>query len=79
MSESPPQALVALGSGDGATDAALVAGKSGIRLLTLLDDDNGLVGVDRALAELSSDHFTLPEDNRDDIARAAVEIAAKLA
>ncbi|CAN5523093.1 hypothetical protein BH10ACT11_BH10ACT11_14080 [soil metagenome] len=57
--ENEPQGIVAVGPGDAATAAALVAGKTAVRLILLaepgeLDDEGG------AVAELSAQRLPLP-------------------
>lgn len=72
-----PAAIVCLGPGDAATAAALVAGKAGVRLFSLLDSRAGMDDESRAVAALSSPPFSFPQGGPD-VARAAAEIAAAL-
>lgn len=74
-----PTAVIALGPSDAATAAALVAGKAGVPLLSLLDfeTDARLGDEARAVAELSARRFELPSDESS-LPALAAEIAAAL-
>jgi succinyl-CoA synthetase alpha subunit len=78
VTDAQPQAVVAVGPGDAAAAAALVAGKAGIPLISVLDDAAALADEARAITVLSTLCLPLPHDGPA-VEKAAREIAAELA
>ena len=62
VAERAPQAIVALGPGDASSAAALVAGKAGIRLISLLAAPGASADEARAVSVLSDRTLPLPLD-----------------